>query len=154
MQVSDRGVQLVFKGEVEPRDTKENVARSLKMGRRLQSCRGITVSLEPGTESVKLRWNSVGPGDARWSDQGSIFAHCIPARGVDFPSCEKVVKMIVKDLDSLGSHRVAFRSDNYPSILALLRAVKLAWTGDVVQETSAESDPQSNGAAECSVNSL
>ena len=74
----------------------------------------------------------------------SIFAH--------FPSCEKVVKMIVKDLDTLGHHRVVFRCDNEPSILALLRAVKLAWTGDVVQETSAEGDPQSNGAAESSVN--
>ena len=71
----------------------------------------------------------------------SIFAHLIPAKGVDFPSCEKVVKMIVKDLDTLGYYRVVFRCDNEPSILALLRAVKLAWTGDVVQETSAEGDP-------------
>ena len=66
----------------------------------------------------------------------SIFAHLIPAQGVDFPSCEKVVKMIVKDLDTLGYHRVVFRCDKEPSILALLRAVKLAWAGDVVQETS------------------
>ena len=36
--------------------------------------------------------------------------------------------MIVKDLDTLGYHRVVFRCDNQPSILALLRAVKLAWT--------------------------
>ena len=47
---------------------------------------------------------------------------------------------------------VEFRNDNEPSILSLLRAVKLAWTADVVQETSAEGDPQSNGAAESSVN--
>ena len=39
-----------------------------------------------------------------------------------------------------------------PSILAILRAVKLAWTGDMLQETSAEGDPQSNGASESSVN--
>ena len=78
----------------------------------------------------------------------SIFAHLIPVKGVDFLSFEKVVKMIVKDLDTLGYHRVVFRCDNEPSILALLRAVKLAWTGDVVvQETSAEGDHQSNGAA-------
>ena len=68
----------------------------------------------------------------------SIFAHLIHAKGVDFPSCEKVVKMIVIDLDTSGYHRVVFRCDNESSILALLRAVKLAWTGDVVQETSAE----------------
>ena len=75
-----------------------------------------------------------------------------PTKGVDFPSCEKVVKIIVEDMDTLGYHSVVFRSDNEPSILALLRAVKLFWTGDVVQETSAEGDPQSNGAAECSEN--
>ena len=47
---------------------------------------------------------------------------------------------------------MVFRCDNEPSSVALLRAVKLAWPGDVVQETSAESDPPSNGAAESSVN--
>ena len=46
--------------------------------------------------------------------------------------------MIVQDLDILGCQRVVFRSDNEPSIPSLLRAVKLAWTGDVVQETSAQ----------------
>ena len=60
--------------------------------------------------------------------------------------------MIVKDLDTLGYHRVVFRCDNESSILALLRVVKLAWTGDVVQEKSPEGDPQSNGAAESSAN--
>ena len=59
MHVSDRGVQLVSKGEAEPRDTKEKAARSLKMVRRSQMCHGITVSLELGIGSVKLRWNSV-----------------------------------------------------------------------------------------------
>ena len=46
--------------------------------------------------------------------------------------------MFVKDLDTLGYHRVVLRSDKEPSILGLHWAVKLAWTGDVVQETSAE----------------
>ena len=45
-----------------------------------------------------------------------------------------------------------FRSDKKPSILSPLRAVKLAWTGVVVQETSDEGDPQSNVAAESSGN--
>ena len=82
----------------------------------------------------------------------SIFAHLIPAKGVYFPSCEKVVKMFVQDLYNLGYNRVVFRCDNELSILAFLRAVKLAWTAAVVQETSAEGDPQSDGAAESSVN--
>ena len=81
----------------------------------------------------------------------SIFAHLIPAKGVDFPSFEKVVQTIVKDLDTVGNHRVVFRCDNEPSI-ALLQAVKMAWTGDVVQGTPAEGDPQSNGAGESCVN--
>ena len=56
--------------------------------------------------------------------------------------------MIVKDLDTSGYHNVVFRCDNEHSILTLFWAVKLAGTGGVVQETSAEGDPQSNGAAE------
>ena len=56
--------------------------------------------------------------------------------------------MMIKDLDNLGYQRVVFRCDNEPSILALLRPVKLAWRGDVVQVTSAESDSQSNLAAD------
>ena len=71
----------------------------------------------------------------------SIFDHLIPAKGVDLPSCEKVVQMIVRDLDTFGHHRVVFRCDNEPSILSLLWAVRLAWIGDVVQETSVEGDP-------------
>ena len=54
----------------------------------------------------------------------SIVAPLVPAKRVDFSSCEKVVKMIVQDLDTLGHHRVVFRSDNEPAILSLLRAVK------------------------------
>ena len=82
----------------------------------------------------------------------SAFTHVIPSLGVDLQSCKKVVEMIDVDLENLACHRVVFRCDNEPSILALLRAVHSAWTGDVVQETSAEGDPQSNGAAECTVN--
>ena len=44
-----------------------------------------------------------------------------------FPDCEKVVKTIAKDLDSLEYRRVVFRCDNELSILALLRAVELVW---------------------------
>ena len=60
--------------------------------------------------------------------------------------------MIIADLDDLAYHRVVFRCDIEPFILASPRAVKLAWTGDVVQEMSAVGDSQVNGAAEGSVN--
>ena len=36
-------------------------------------------------------------------------------------------------------------------LVHLLRAVKLAWPGDVVEEMSAEGEPKSNGAASSSV---
>ena len=51
----------------------------------------------------------------------SIFAHLIPAKGVDFPSCEKVVKMIVKDLDTLGCRKVVFRRVGSSSIRSTWR---------------------------------
>ena len=44
----------------------------------------------------------------------SFFAHLIPAKGADFPSCE----MIGKDLNNLGYNRVVFRCDTKQSILA------------------------------------
>ena len=69
----------------------------------------------------------------------SIFAHLNPAKRVDFPSCEKGGE---DDRQRFGE----------PSILSLLRAVKLAWTGDAVQETSAGGDPQSNSTEESLVN--
>ena len=47
----------------------------------------------------------------------SISAHLIPAKGVDFTSCDKVVKMIVQDLDKLEYHKVVFRSDSEPPLL-------------------------------------
>ena len=145
--------ELVSKGMVELERHQGEGRKELEDGSKIPVCRGITVSSEPGIESAKLRWNSVGDSPVLVMHDGvtkSIFAHLIPAKGVDFPSCEKVVKMIVKDLDTLGHHRVVFRCDNEPSVLALLWAVKLAWAGDVVQETSAEGDPQSNGVAESS----
>ena len=105
MQVFGHGVQLVSKGVVEPRDTKGKAAKNLRMVRKSQSYRGITASLEPETESVEAEVGQRGDSPVLVMHDGvtkSIFAHLIPAKGVDFPSCEKVVKMIGKDLDTLG----------------------------------------------------
>ena len=149
MRVSSRGVQLVYKGEVQPRETKGRAAKSLRMAQRSQSCRGITAFLGARNRINEVEVEQRGDSPVLVMHDGvikSIFAH---SEEVDFLSCEKVVvKMIIKDSHNLGYHRVVFRCDNEPSILALLRAVKLAWTGDVVQGTSAEGGPQSNGAAE------
>ena len=149
------GVQLVSKGEVEPRDTKGEGRKELEDGSKVPVVSWDYCFLGGRNRFSEAEVEQRGDSPVTVMRDGvtkSIFAHLIPAKGVDFPSCEKVVQMIVKDLDKLGYHRVEFRCDNESSILALLRAVKWAWTGDVVQETSAEGDPQSNGAAESSVN--
>ena len=44
----------------------------------------------------------------------SIFAHLIPAKGMDFPGCEKVVKTITKDSDSLGAESCFGVTTNLP----------------------------------------
>ena len=80
-------------------------------------------------------WRQSGPGDARWSDQVNFCS--LNSRKT---SRSPVVRRWWR-LDTLGYHRVVFRCDNELHILALLEAVKLALTGDVVQETSAEGDP-------------
>ena len=80
----------------------------------------------------------------------SIFAHLLPAKGMDFKGCENVVKMIAKDLDSLAYRRVVFRCEtNLPFLHC---SGQCCWHGSgVLQETCAEGDPQSNGAEESSV---
>ena len=91
MHVSDRGVQLVSKGEAEPTE-KEKAARSLKMVRRSQLCRGIPVSLKPRIESVKLKWNraeTVRSWRCTMELPSRYLLNMIPAKRVDFPICEK-----------------------------------------------------------------
>ena len=135
MQAFDHGVQLVSKGMVEPKDTREMAARSSKMARKSGCVVGLLV---PWAKNRASEVEVEQRGDSlvlvmHDSVTKSIFAHLIPAKGVDFPSCEKVVEMIVKDLDTSGYRKLVFRCDNEPAILSLLRAVKLAWSGDVVQ---------------------
>ena len=60
MQVSSRGLQLVCKGEVEPRHARHKAARNLMVGQRYQSCRGSAASLGPGMESTRVRLKQRG----------------------------------------------------------------------------------------------
>ena len=109
MQLSDCGVQDVSKGEVEPRDTKGRAARSLRMVRRSWSYRGFFASLEPENRTSDAEVEQRGDSPVLVMHDGvtkSIFAHLIPEKEVDFPSCEKVVKMIAEDLHTSGYHRV------------------------------------------------
>ena len=101
--------------------------------------------LEDGSKIPVVSWNHCFFGSRNpIGVTKSIYAHLIPANGVDFPSCEEVVKILVKIW-------TIWDATEWHSILAFLRQVKLAWTGDVVQEKSAEGDLRSNGPAESSV---
>ena len=77
MQVSGRGVQLVCKDEVERRDTCLVVENdTLRARNRINEA-----EVEQRGDSPALVLHG---GLSK-----SIFAHLIPAQGVDFPSCER-----------------------------------------------------------------
>ena len=113
MHVSDRGVQLVSKGEAEPRDTKEKAARSLKIPDVSWDFCFLGAWHRISEAEVEQRGDSpvlvMHDGVTK-----SIFAHLIPAKGVDFPSCENVLKMIEKDLDTFWEPQSAVSCDNEP----------------------------------------
>jgi len=91
---------------------------------------------------VLVMWDSKSKG---------LYGHVVFAKGVDNPMTDRAVSLIVDDLNSTGYKRAVIRSDNEPAITALLRLVARRWMGEVVPESSAEGDPQSNGAAENAV---
>ena len=75
--------------------------------------------LEDGSKIRVLSWdycflgtrNRINEAEVEQRGDSPVLVKSIfPAKGVDFPSCEKLVKMIIQDLDSLGCHRVVFRA--------------------------------------------
>ena len=94
---------------------------------------------------VLVMWDSKSKG---------LYAHILPAKGVDYEGLEIALKLVAADLDRLGYKRVAFRNDTEPAIVAFLREFRKYWTGEVVPEKAAVGDPQSNGAAEAAVSIL
>ena len=66
----------------------------------------------------------------------------------------RVVAKILEDLDYLGYKRVVLKSDQEPSIQALVRAIRDRWTGGVVIEEAPAYDPKANGAIERTVRSV
>ena len=124
----------------------------LRTALKSKSCSGLLFSFggRNNDMEVEQRGNSLVVLMHGWIGQ-TIFSHLLQTRGVDFQDCEKVVEMMIKDLNSLQLQMVLFRCANEPSILALRRAVKLAWPGDVAQEKYAEGGLQFNSLAESSV---
>ena len=145
----------VSKGVVEPRDTKGKAAKCLRMVRRSQSYHWITASLEPETVPLKRRWTSVETVRFWWRMMewpSQFLLTWFPQKKSPSQVARRWWRWSSKIWTRWVTTEWCFEFDNEPSILAQLRAVKLAWTFDVVQKTSAEGDPRSNGAAESSVN--
>ena len=59
-----------------------------------------------------------------------VFSCSVPKKGEDL----YVVDRVCRFLDSLGYKRVRLRSDQEPAILALLKAVKDTWSGEILPE--------------------
>ena len=94
---------------------------------------------------VLVMWDSRSKG---------LYAHIVPAKGVEYEGLEAVLKVVAADLDRLGHKRVVFRNDTEPAIVAFLRELQRYWHGEVVPEAASTGDPQSNGAAEVGVRLL
>ena len=72
MQISGRGVQLVYKGEVEPRDTRNKAARRLTTGQsNVLSWDYFFFGAKNRINEAELQKRGDSPVfcDARWSDQ-------------------------------------------------------------------------------------
>ena len=95
-----------------------------------------------GTES--------GSGGERPDSSFQSIVH-FAEKGCNYTTFPNFIQMVCRDLDSWGYKRVRFRSDGENLIKAVLRRVREAWNGEVVLESSAEGDHQSNGSGECSV---
>ena len=103
MQVFDHGVQLVSKGVVErhPGEGRKEFEDGSKVP--VVSWDYCFLGARNRTSEAEAEQRGDGPVLVMHDDvTKSIFACLFPANAFDFPSCEKVVKMIVKDLDHLG----------------------------------------------------
>ena len=115
MHISGRGVQLVCKGEVEPRDTSHKAARNLTTGQsNVLSCDYFFFGAKNRINEAELEKRGDSPVFV--TDDGvttSIFADLNLAKRFAFPRSEKVVTME----HNLGYRRVVLRCHNQPPFL-------------------------------------
>ena len=84
------------------------------------------------------------------SKSGTAFAHAVKKKG----RYEGIVKMIVKDLDSLGYNKIILKRDQESSIEELCMAIKQYWNGEAIPERSPTGESQSNGRVERCIRSI
>ena len=91
MQVFGLSVQLVSKGAVEPRDTKEKAAKELEDGSKVPVVSWDHCFLGARKRTTEAEVEQRGDSPVLVMHDGvtkSIFPHLIPTKRVDFPSCE------------------------------------------------------------------
>ena len=81
----------------------------------------------------------------------STWSHPVPSKGVEHPW---PAKALMNDLDMTGYKRVILKSDQEPSIVALVNAVKHGWHGEIIPEASPKGESKSNGEVERAVQSV
>ena len=92
----------------------------------------------------------------RDSRSKSVFAHVVPAKGVDERGFS--VDAFVDDIRWLGYVKITLKSDNEPAIVKLLgaalRELRVQGIEQAIEEHSPEFDPRANGSAEVAVRLL
>ena len=78
-------------------------------------------------------------------------SHPVPSKGIVHPYPAKAV---VSFLNRLGYKKAILKSDQEPAIVALGRAVKNQWGGELLLEYSPKGESQSNGEIERTVQSI
>ena len=69
----------------------------------------------------------------------------VPSKGTQHPY---PVKAVVKFLNGLGYKKVFLKSDQEPSIVALCKAIKMNWDGELIPKHSPKGVSKSNGEVE------
>jgi hypothetical protein len=81
----------------------------------------------------------------------STWSHPVPSKGIEHPW---PARALMNDLDMMGCKRVILKSDQEPSITALVNSVKHVWHGELIPEASPKGESKSSGEVERAVQSV
>ena len=77
----------------------------------------------------------------------ALFGHRVMHKGAD----EQAARLVAADLDLMGVRKAAFRTDQEPSIKALIDLVRVIWGGELVPEEAQRGESDDNALAESAV---
>ena len=81
----------------------------------------------------------------------AVWAHAVQCKGTGHPYAGRA---ILRDLRLSGYTRVVLKTDNESSLVALARAVKEEWDGEIVLENMPRYESRSNGEVERAIQSV